>query len=46
MDLLTTCNTCGKSVKDRNSSKCNLCQKKVHLKLTTIMVKIYFHLQQ
>ena len=31
MDMLA-CNTCGKSVKDRNSIKCNLCLTKVHLK--------------
>ena len=31
MDM-SACNTCGKSVKDRNSIKCNLCQAKVHLK--------------
>ena len=31
MDM-STCNTCGKSVKDRNSIKCNLCLTKVHLK--------------
>ena len=29
----STCSTCGKSVKDRNSIKCNLCLKKVNLKL-------------
>ena len=29
---MSTCNTCGKSVKDRNSIKCNLCLTKVHLK--------------
>ena len=29
---MSTCSTCGKSVKDRNSIKCNLCLKKVHLK--------------
>ena len=31
MDM-SACNTCGKSVKDRNSIKCNLCLTKVHLK--------------
>ena len=31
MDM-SACNTCGKSVKDRNSIKCNLCLIKVHLK--------------
>ena len=31
MDMLA-CNTGGKSVKDRNSIKCNLCLTKVHLK--------------
>ena len=31
MDM-STCNTCGKSVKDRNSIKCNLCLTKMHLK--------------
>ena len=30
MDM-SACNTCGKSVKDRNSIKCNLCLTKVHL---------------
>ena len=30
---MSACNTCGKSVKDRNSIKCNLCLPKViHLK--------------
>ena len=29
---MSACNTCGKSVKDRNSIKCNLCLTKVHLK--------------
>ena len=31
MDM-SACNTCGKSVKDRNPIKCNLCPVKVHLK--------------
>ena len=31
MDM-SACNTCVKSVKDRNSIKCNLCLTKVHLK--------------
>ena len=31
MDM-SACNTCGKSVKDRNFIKCNLCLTKVHLK--------------
>ena len=31
MDM-SACNTCGKSVKDRNSIKCNLCLTKIHLK--------------
>ena len=31
MDM-SACNTCGKSVIDRNSIKCNLCLTKVHLK--------------
>ena len=31
MDM-SACNTCGKSVKNRNSIKCNLCLTKVHLK--------------
>ena len=31
MDM-SVCNTCRKSVKDRNSIKCNLCLAKVHLK--------------
>ena len=31
MDM-SACNTCGKSVKERNSIKCNLCLTKVHLK--------------
>ena len=30
--LKSACNTCGKFVEDRNSIKCNLCLKKVHLK--------------
>ena len=34
MDPTTSCNTCGKSVKDRNSIKCNFCQTKVYLKST------------
>ena len=29
---MSSCNACGKSVKDRNSIKCNLCLAKVHLK--------------
>ena len=29
---MSACNTCGKSVKDRNSIKCNLCLTIVHLK--------------
>ena len=29
---MSACNTCGKSVKDRNSIKWNLCLTKVHLK--------------
>ena len=29
---MSACNTCGKSVKDRNSIKCNFCLTKVHLK--------------
>ena len=29
---MSACTTCGKSVKDRNSIKCNLCLTKVHLK--------------
>ena len=29
---MSACNTCGKSVKDRNSIKCNLCLTKVYLK--------------
>ena len=29
---MSACNTCGKSAKDRNSIKCNLCLTKVHLK--------------
>ena len=29
---MSTCNNCGKSVKDRNSIKCSLCLTKVHLK--------------
>ena len=29
---MSACNTCGKSVKDRNSIKCNLCLTKVNLK--------------
>ena len=31
MDI-SVCNTCGKSVKDRYSIKCNLCLAKVHLR--------------
>ena len=31
MDM-SACNTCGKSDKDRNSIKCNLCPTKLHLK--------------
>ena len=31
MDM-SACNTCAKSVKDRNSIKCNFCLTKVHLK--------------
>ena len=34
MDPTTNCNTCGKSVEDRNSIKCNFCQTKVHLNCT------------
>ena len=29
---MSACSTCGKSVKDRSSIKCNLCLTKVHLK--------------
>ena len=31
MDM-SACNTCGKSVKDRNSTKCKLCLAEVHIK--------------
>ena len=31
MDM-SACNTCEKSIKDRNSIKCNLCLTKVHIK--------------
>ena len=30
--IILACSTCGKSDKDRNSIKCNLCLTKVHLK--------------
>ena len=37
MDPAASCNTCGKSVEDRNSIECILCQKKVHLKYTCLI---------
>ena len=37
---MSACNTCGKSVKERNSIKCNLCLTKVHLKCNYLIMLI------
>ena len=41
---ISACNTCGKSVKDRNSFKCNLCLTNVHLKCNYVNYVDFQHI--